>query len=241
MRCSRCGNNMPNDAKYCDRCGEPLRKRKNSRYEYDYDDDYDDDEYEYETHRYESQRRNNYSNRGKIGNGILIFLTVIAVCVTILLALNMYLPSKNKVENNANVANNQQQQQVENQSNDEGKMSSNDEGQDEYNNATIRDLSDYYYAVDYYNSNYNSSDGYLFPGSDTRYIDPEELSGCSDSQLAYIRNEIFARHGYIFQTDKYNNYFGSKTWYYPNSYTTDNVNDLNAYEKYNVELIKSLE
>lgn len=31
MRCSRCGNNMPNDAKYCDRCGEPLRKRKNSR------------------------------------------------------------------------------------------------------------------------------------------------------------------------------------------------------------------
>lgn len=49
MKCSRCGNIMPNDAKYCDRCGEPLRKRS-SRYEYDYDDDYDDD-YEYELRR----------------------------------------------------------------------------------------------------------------------------------------------------------------------------------------------
>lgn len=239
MRCSRCGNNMPNDAKYCDRCGEPLKKRR-TRYEYDYDDDYDDDEYEYETHRYENQHRANHSNRGKIGNGILIFLTVVAVCVTVLLALNMYLPSKNNVDNNTNVANNQQQQ-VENQSDNSTETTSSNEGPDEYNNPTLRDLSDYYYAIDYYDSNYNSRDGYLFPGSDSRYIDPEELSGCSDSQLGYIRNEIFARHGYIFQTDKYNNYFGSKNWYYPNSYTTDNVNDLNAYEKYNVELIKSLE
>ena len=52
-------------------------------------------------------------------------------------------------------------------------------------------------------------------------------------------NEAF--QGKRFKTDKYNNYFGSKSWYHPNSYATDNVNDLNAYEKYNVELIKSLE
>lgn len=234
MKCSRCGNIMPNDAKYCDRCGEPLRKRS-SRYEYDYDDDYDDD-YEYELRRNIAHKES--SKSGKFGSAILIFLTVVAVCVTVLLALNMYLPSKNKVDNTSNVANNQQQQQqVQNQP----KQSVQQEEPDDSYDATGRDLSNYYYAVDYYSSNYNDSNAYLFPGSDSAYIDPEELSGCTDSQLAYIRNEIFARHGYIFKTDKYNNYFESKSWYHPNSYATDNVNDLNAYEKYNVELIKSLE
>lgn len=232
MKCSRCGNIMPNDAKYCDRCGEPLRKKR-SRYEYDYDD-YDDD-YEYELQRSSVHREN--SKGGKIGSAILIFLTVVAVCVTVLLALNMYLPSKNKADDTQSVANNKQQEQVQSQP----KQDLEQEDFDESYDATGRDLSDYYYAVDYYYSNYNDSNAYLFPGSDSSYIDPEELSGCTDSQLAYIRNEIFARHGYIFKSDKYNDYFGSKSWYYPNSYATDNVNDLNAYEKYNVELIKSLE
>lgn len=232
MKCSRCGNIMPNDAKYCDRCGEPLRKKR-SRYEYDYDD-YDDD-YEYELQRSSAHREN--SKGGKIGSAILIFLTVVAVCVTVLLALNMYLPSKNKADDTQSVANNKQQEQVQSQPKQDVEQEDFDESYD----ATGRDLSDYYYAVDYYYSNYNDSNAYLFPGSDSSYIDPEELSGCTDSQLAYIRNEIFARHGYIFKSDKYNDYFGSKSWYYPNSYATDNVNDLNAYEKYNVELIKSLE
>lgn len=232
MKCSRCGNIMPNDAKYCDRCGEPLRKKR-SRYEYDYDD-YDDD-YEYELQRSSVHREN--SKGGKIGSAILIFLTVVAVCVTVLLALNMYLPSKNKADDTQSVANNKQQEQVQSQPKQDVEQEDFDESYD----ATGRDLSDYYYAVDYYYSNYNDSNAYLFPGSDSSYIDPEELSGCTDSQLAYIRNEIFARHGYIFKSDKYNDYFGSKSWYYPNSYATDNVNDLNAYEKYNVELIKSLE
>ena len=228
MKCSRCGNSMPNDAKYCDRCGEPLRKKR-SRYEYDYEDDY-----EYELQRGSVHRES--SKGGKIGSAILIFLTVVAVCVTVLLALNMYLPSKNKADNTQSVSNNQQQQ-VESQPKQNVQQDEPDENYD----ATGRDLSNYYYAVDYYYSNYNDSNAYLFPGSDSAYIDPEELSGCTDSQLAYIRNEIFARHSYIFKTDKYNDYFGSKSWYYPNSYATDNVNDLNAYEKYNVELIKSLE
>lgn len=118
---------------------------------------------------------------------------------------------KNKVDNTSNVANNQQQQQqVQNQPKQSVQQ---DEPDDSYD-ATGRDLSNYYYAVDYYSSNYNDSNAYLFPGSDSAYIDPEELSGCTDSQLAYIRNEIFARHGYIFKTDKYNNYFESKSWYH---------------------------
>lgn len=236
MKCRNCGNVMPDDAKYCDRCGEKLRRKGNSRYEYDYDD-YDDD-YEYEMRRYDNQRRHS-SGGGKVGSAILIFLTVVAVCVTVLLALNMYLPSKNKSEDSSNVANQQQVQDYSNESSQ--KQSSQNETVENNSNQPVRNSANYYYAADYYYSNYNDSYAYLFPESNSRYIDPEELSGCTDSQLAYIRNEIFARHGYIFKTDKYNDYFGSKSWYSPNAYATDNVNNLNAYEKYNVELIKRYE
>ena len=62
-----------------------------------------------------------------------------------------------------------------------------------------------------------------------------------DYTLSLIRNEIFARHGYVFKKEEYRNYFNSMPWYTPNPSFSGSVNDLNSIEKYNVELIKSLE
>ncbi|WP_241428102.1 YARHG domain-containing protein [Clostridium sp. DJ247] len=33
----------------------------------------------------------------------------------------------------------------------------------------------------------------------------------SKEELALVRNEIFARHGYVFQTDPYKSYFNGKS------------------------------
>lgn len=94
------------------------------------------------------------------------------------------------------------------------------------------------------NSNNNSSSsynsGYIIPDSNVRYLSRSELYGYTKEQLAYIRNEIFARHGYVFEKAKYRNYFSAKSWYTPD-YSFNYEYDLNSIEKANVDLIKELE
>jgi hypothetical protein len=54
-----------------------------------------------------------------------------------------------------------------------------------------------------------------------------------------MRNEIYARHGYIFKTFFMSEYFNSWNWYKP---TLDNVNNkLTELEKDNIKLIKAVE
>lgn len=82
---------------------------------------------------------------------------------------------------------------------------------------------------------------YLISDSDTRLLSEKELSSYSKDDLAIIRNEIFARHGYVFQTEPFVGYFNSKSWYKPNSNFKGTLNELNSVEKANVELIQKLE
>lgn len=54
-----------------------------------------------------------------------------------------------------------------------------------------------------------------------------------------MRNEILARHGYVFKKEVYRDYFSGKSWY---SEDPDfDYNSLNAVEMENVETIKRLE
>jgi hypothetical protein len=76
-----------------------------------------------------------------------------------------------------------------------------------------------------------------WPFTSTRYLDPSELYGMSAWDKKIMRNEIYARHGYIFQTRDMINYFNSQPWYTPIS---RNVR-LSKIEQYNVQLIKSVE
>ena len=66
-----------------------------------------------------------------------------------------------------------------------------------------------------------------------------DLKGLNKQQLKLMRNEIFARHGYIFKSPELNNYFRQKPWYKPQH---EDVNGLlSPEERENVELIKKLE
>ncbi len=55
---------------------------------------------------------------------------------------------------------------------------------------------------------------YLF-NSDTEYITVEYLDTKTQEETRLILNEMYARHGYMFTTDKYKSYFSSKSWYIP--------------------------
>lgn len=87
---------------------------------------------------------------------------------------------------------------------------------------------------------YISSD-YIISDSNEKFLDESELYEYNKTELAYIRNEIFARRGYVFKTEAYKKYFEGKDWYIPNESIKGDFSDLNIYEESNVKLIKELE
>ena len=86
---------------------------------------------------------------------------------------------------------------------------------------------------------------YIFPQSNSEYLTRDRLEGLSKDQLAYARNEIYARHGRTFRDQTFQDYFNSKSWYAPqyDPDTFDAMQDTvcNDYEKENARLILDVE
>lgn len=70
-------------------------------------------------------------------------------------------------------------------------------------------------------------------------MNPNYFMKFNKSELRLMRNEIFASYGYIFSSPDLNEYFEQKTWYRPIS--KDVNNQLTEIEKYNINLIRSIE
>lgn len=83
----------------------------------------------------------------------------------------------------------------------------------------------------------NNHQHYLYPASSSRLLNSNELSSYNSKQLRYIRNEIFARHGYLFNSADLNQYFRSQPWYKAKGKSIS----LSEIEQMNVNLIKGLE
>ena len=83
-----------------------------------------------------------------------------------------------------------------------------------------------------------SSRDYIFPDSNSRYLTDEDLSGYSSDQLELAKNEIYARHGRKFVTQRIADYFNSKSWYKgtvePETFDAD-TSVFNEYEVANIQ------
>ena len=81
---------------------------------------------------------------------------------------------------------------------------------------------------------------FILPEVATRYYTKREIKKLSKAQMRLARNEIYARHGYIFSDQNLSNYFLSKSWYVP---TKTDVGDaeFNTYELKNLRLIQKCE
>ena len=79
-------------------------------------------------------------------------------------------------------------------------------------------------------------------------IQPEELGSLSLGELELMRNEIYARHGWIFNRRDLRNYFESQPWYRPKG-DLSNLEESNRWveaeltpvEKRNIQIIVSRE
>ncbi|MEZ3487217.1 MAG: DUF4234 domain-containing protein [Lachnospiraceae bacterium] len=84
---------------------------------------------------------------------------------------------------------------------------------------------------------------YIFPDSDKKYLSEDEVRSVTAEDMAIGRNEVFARHGYIFKDEGLRAYFESTSWY-EGTVPSDQFNAdavFNDFEKKNVELIKRVE
>lgn len=73
----------------------------------------------------------------------------------------------------------------------------------------------------------------------SRVLTEEDIVGLPKAELRIIRNEIYARHGYIFKTDDMKAYFNKQTWYKPSK--SDVSAELSSIEKQNVQFLKAHE
>ncbi len=84
---------------------------------------------------------------------------------------------------------------------------------------------------------------YIFADSGNRYLSEEEVRSVGVDKLRIARNEIFARHGYIFNDEELRQYFSNMSWY-KGSVPSEEFNMdvvFNDFEKKNIELIEGLE
>jgi hypothetical protein len=82
----------------------------------------------------------------------------------------------------------------------------------------------------------------LYPFTATTALGPADLGGYGPAELRIMRNEVYARHGYIFQSDDLRDYFGAMPWYQPQTADADTVwQRMSDLERANVQAIKDAE
>lgn len=84
-----------------------------------------------------------------------------------------------------------------------------------------------------------SSSTYILPSSASEHITDSQLSNLSKSELRLARNEIYARHGFIFESAELTNHFKKQSWYEPNPNFSDSM--LSKLEHTNVARIQKFE
>jgi hypothetical protein len=78
-----------------------------------------------------------------------------------------------------------------------------------------------------------------YPEASQRLLKAKDVENMMKEDLQYMRNEIFARHGYCFKKKDLRQQFEMQDWYVPN--TVDIKGFLTDIEKKNIEMIKRYE
>lgn len=82
---------------------------------------------------------------------------------------------------------------------------------------------------------------YILQDSDKYRLTDAQLKKLTGHDLMLARNEIFARHGYVFKKEPFKSYFEGKSWYTPNPSFKGSDSQLSSVEKYNIKLILKYE
>ena len=78
-----------------------------------------------------------------------------------------------------------------------------------------------------------------YPEASQRLLKPKDVENLMKEDLEFMRNEIFARHGYCFNKKNLRQQFEMQDWYVPN--TVNIKGFLTVIEKKNIDMIKRYE
>lgn len=78
----------------------------------------------------------------------------------------------------------------------------------------------------------------IFPWTSRRAVTRADMDGLSNRDLDLMRNEIYARHGWVFQRADLRNHFAAQPWYRPLGDNRRAERSLSALERSNVETIR---
>lgn len=80
---------------------------------------------------------------------------------------------------------------------------------------------------------------YIMPDSAERYLEAAEIEGFNHHEIQMIINEIYARHGRVFEQQDNIDYFSAQDWYepIPGKSDEDIISEFNEFEKKNVDLL----
>jgi YARHG domain len=81
------------------------------------------------------------------------------------------------------------------------------------------------------------SSDFIFPQSADQPLSPADLAGLSVARIRIARNEIYARHGFIFRSPDLEQYFARYQWYRP---AVSQIS-LSPVEQQNVALLQQAE
>ena len=95
-----------------------------------------------------------------------------------------------------------------------------------------------HYNLQRKNFHYNSTIG-EYPDASTRLLKADDVNNLIKEELRYMRNEIYARHGYSFKVKDIRQKFDMQDWYMPIS--TDVRKKLSSIEVKNEKMIKNFE
>lgn len=207
--CTNCGEKLNESSRFCTNCGSRVALAKKNITS--------DPKSRIEKRKVRSKTIVLRNNRLVVGVGSIIGLLFVS-CVAYLIIKDF-----NKHEPKTDVAATRTM--------DQSKNNHLENNIDPYNgeNSTKKNSKE--------SSNLPSSDNIL-PDSDKRTLSEEDIATLTKAQLRLARNEIYARHGYVFKSADLQKYFSSKSWYNANpSYNSP----LNEVEKENVKLLKARE
>jgi hypothetical protein len=80
-----------------------------------------------------------------------------------------------------------------------------------------------------------------WPGTSAYLLNPDDLLHLATPDLRLMRNEIYARHGYVFDDQYLQDYFSSQSWYRPRGDNNLAEAALNPVERRNIEIIRARE
>lgn len=211
MICEKCGTHLEEDALFCGNCGTAVET--NSAHK---DADNSSYDFVYPEIPLPSKKTTVVKQRNLLVP-IVIFIAVIMTLIAAFLAFKLISDSGEvETSSNSNIVH-----EIENDFDADSEI-----------------VHDYSSSVEQDEINFAESKEYIYP-SDTEYLVKSQLENLTKEEVALLRNEIYARHGYVFNLEEYKNYFSSKSWYVPNENFDESM--FNPIEKANKDLIVEYE